>query len=225
MTDEDRIRAAYADYEATGRAHLWEESNAGSAQLIHDRDRRLISLIRRSSSKDGSILDVGCGTGHAVGLVRDAVGAPYTGLDLLAERIATARAGAPDARFLVGSADAMPFEDASFDVALALTLFSSLPTPELERRVAREIARVVRPSGWLVWYDLRFDNPSNRAVHGLSRRRVSELFPGWRPELETVTLLPPLARRLGPTTPIVYPILHAFPPLRSHLIGRLQAPS
>jgi len=39
-----------------------------------------------------------------------------------------------------------------------------------------------------------------------------------------VTLLPPLARRLGPATPLAYPVLAALPPLRSHLIGLLRKP-
>jgi ubiquinone/menaquinone biosynthesis C-methylase UbiE len=224
MTDEDRIRTTYDGYEAAGRSHLWDRTNPGYARLAHERDDHVVSLIRRSSSESASVLDVGCGTGHAVALVRQAEGGRYTGIDLLPGRIAAAQAAEPDTRFLVGSADAMPFDDGLFDIALALTLFSSLPSKELEHRVAHEIGRVLRPHGWLIWYDLRFGNPSNHAVHGLSKARIRELFPHWRAELETLTLLPPLARRLGVTTPIAYPMLHAIPPLRSHLVGRLQAP-
>jgi hypothetical protein len=87
------------------------------------------------------------------------------------------------------------------------------------------VARILRPGGYLIWYDIRYDNPSNRAVHGVTRSRLQALFPGWRQELKTSTVAPPVARRLGRVTPIVYPVLHAIPILRSHLIGRLRKPA
>jgi hypothetical protein len=40
-----------------------------------------------------------------------------------------------------------------------------------------------------------------------------------------MTVLPPIARRLGVTTPLLYPMLEAIPVLRSHLVGRLQRPA
>ena len=141
------------------------------------------------------------------------------------ERIDAARSAVPDAEFVVGSADAMPFDDRSFDVAVALTLFSSLPSRELEVAAAGEIGRVLRPGGWLGWYDLRYDNPTNRAVHGVTRARLGDLFRDWPIEVRTISLAPPIARRLGPLTPVAYPILQAFPPLRSHLVGRIRCPS
>jgi len=107
---------------------------------------------------------------------------------------------------------------------VASTLFSSLPSRGLEEAVAGEIARALRPDGWLAWYDLRYRNPANRSVHGLGRSDVQSLFPGWTLELQSMTLLPPLARRLGPLTGALYGPLHALPFLRSHLIGRLQPP-
>jgi len=42
---------------------------------------------------------------------------------------------------------------------------------------------------------------------------------------DDTTLIPPIARRLGPTTPVLYPILESIPFLRSHLIGRLRCPT
>jgi hypothetical protein len=43
--------------------------------------------------------------------------------------------------------------------------------------------------------------------------------------MRSITVVPPIARRLGPLTPVAYPILHAVPPLRSHFVGRLRCPS
>ena len=202
--------------------------NRGFARLSRDRDIRLRDLLARSlPGGPASLLDVGCGNGSLLASVGQRwPDVRLAGLDLQPERIEEARANAPDAQLLVGSADALPFEDHAFDVVSAITLMSSLPTDRLESDTAREIARVTRPGGWLIWFDLRYDNPTNPAVHGdrspPARDRCS---PRWTQELRSSTVLPPLARRLGPSTPVLYPLLELVPPLRSHLIGRLRCPT
>ena len=62
-------------------------------------------------------------------------------------------------------------------------------------------------------------------MRGLSRATVKGLFPGFEPRLRTVTLLPPLARRLGPLTGAMYPALASVPWLRTHYVGLLTKPS
>lgn len=221
----DQIRRTYGDYRDQGRSRLWDTKNPGYARMVRDRDRALLDVIRRSLPAGGAVLDVGCGSGDMADLVRAGIGeVAWTGVDLLPERIAEARRSRPWANWIEASADHLPLEDASFDMALAATLFSSLPTPELEHAVASEIGRVLRPNGWLIWYDLRYANPRNAAVHGIKQPTLQRLFPGWRQELVSITLVPPLARRLGSTTPLTYPLLLKVPFLRSHLIGRLRRP-
>lgn len=145
-------------------------------------------------------------------------------MDIDPSAIERARQEAPWATFIEASADRLPFPDHTIDVVLASVIFSSLPTEALERAVAREIERALRQGGWLVWYDLRRDNPWNPAVHGIDATRLASLFPGWQAQLRRTTLLPPLARRLGVTTALLYPLLERLPVLRSHLIGRLRSP-
>lgn len=225
-SDADLIRDTYAGYDRDGRAHLWDRSNPGYARMADGRDVALLTLVAQSlSASPARYLDIGCGDGSLVGAVATRwPDVAAVGLDLLPDRVEAARADHPDARFVLGSADALPFDDASVDVTSATTVFSSFPSAALEVAVAAEIARVLKPGGWLVWYDLRYDNPNNPAVHGVTKKRLHELFPRWAGRLDTLTLAPPIARRLGLLTPIAYPLLHAVPPLRSHLIGRLRRP-
>jgi ubiquinone/menaquinone biosynthesis C-methylase UbiE len=225
--DRDAVRATYARYDDTRRERLWDRSNRGFDRLKSDTEREVVRLLRASIQGQGlRAVDVGCGSGEFIALANAAgLNLEWSGVDLIPERITIARLAAPSAMFVVASADAMPFEDASFDIAAAITLFSSIPSAAMEQGVASEIGRVLKPGGWLVWYDLRYDNPSNSAVHGVTRLALERLFPGWEQELSSSTLLPPLARRLGRATPMLYPVLHAFPPLRSHLIGRLRCPT
>ncbi len=227
-SDLDRIRETYAAYDRDGRDRLWDRTNEGYDRLKSDVETRLLDLIRVSlPDADAAILDVGCGDGDLAVLSRAAgIAAPWTGLDLLPSRIESAAKREPDARFVVGSADAMPFDDKVFQVVCAITLFSSLPSPSLESAVANEIRRVMRPGGWLVWHDLRYDNPGNacgpwrhggapaRVVRGLAVRAVIRftLAATDRPAIR--------ANRPASHTQL----LHAVPPLRSHLIGRLDAP-
>jgi ubiquinone/menaquinone biosynthesis C-methylase UbiE len=227
MTEEQRIRDVYRSYETDGRDRLWDLRNRGFARLIQDRDIRIRDLVARSlPGAGGTLLDVGCGDGSLIASICGRwPDVTCTGLDLQPERIDEARATVPDAMFVVGSADALPFGDAAFDVVTAITLMSSLPSDAMEVDAAEEIARVIRPGGWLIWFDLRYDNPTNPAVHGVDARRLDRLFPGWTKELRSSTVLPPVARRLGPTTSVLYPLLEAIPPLRSHLVGRLRCPT
>jgi ubiquinone/menaquinone biosynthesis C-methylase UbiE len=227
MTEQERIREVYRSYEEGGRDRIWDLRNPGFARLSNDRDLRLRDLLARSlPGGSASLLDVGCGDGSLLTIVAERwPDVRLAGLDLRPERIDEARVHAPDAQLVVGSADALPFDDDSFDVVTAITLMSSLPTDRMEADAAREIARVTRPGGWLVWFDLRYDNPSNPAVHGIDGKRLGRLFPGWAQELRSSTVLPPLARRLGRSTPFMYPLLELVPPLRSHLIGRLRCPT
>lgn len=222
----ESIRRTYRSYREAGRDRLWDPANPGYARMVRDRDRALVDLIRRSLPPGGSGLDLGCGPGDLADLVRSKLSeVSWTGVDLLPEAIAEARALRPWATWIEASVDRLPLADRAFDVVVASTLFSSLPTPSLESDVAAEIARVLRPGGWLIWYDLRYDNPRNPHVHGITADAFARLFPTWRSELGSMTVLPPLARRLGRFTPAAYPVLEMIPPLRSHLVGRLERPT
>lgn len=222
--DLDHIRATYERYDVD-RQGLWDLRNPGYARLARERDDLLVQLLRESVSENDRVLDLGCGDGYLAGAARSrAVFAVWTGVDLRATALKAARQQYPWAKFIEASADAVPSGDGSFDAILVSNLFSSLPSSDLAIAVASEIRRLLKPTGWLVWYDMRYPSPRNPEVRPLTKGAVESLFPGWRSQLRTFTLLPPIARRLGPSTPFLYPLLHAMPVLRSHLIGRLRRP-
>ena len=220
------IHDTYASYVRVGRERLWDESNPGYSRLAGDLQRRFVSsLVASLPPGVPNVLDLGCGDGSlAADVLGDDIAVDWVGVDLRPEAIEAARRNHPTLTFVTASADQLPFEDGSFDVVALRVLFSSLPSRSMEAAAAAEVRRVLRPGGWVAWLDLRYSNPGNAAVHGLSEARVEALFPGWKRELRAAGLLPPLARRLGAATGVLYPVLAGVPVLRSHVVGRLQRP-
>lgn len=93
------------------------------------------------------LLDIGCGSGQ-LALMAAKDGVAVTGVDIagnLVERArARARAEGLTAHFEEADAEALPFEDASFDVVASLIGAMFAPRPEL---VAKELLRVCVPGG------------------------------------------------------------------------------
>lgn len=97
-------------------------------------------------------LDVGCGNGaFTEEFIARCVPAAVTAIDPSDEQIAYARArpGASMADFRTGDAQNLPFSDSTFDVATMALVIAFLPDPG---RAAAEMARVVRPGGWVAAY-------------------------------------------------------------------------
>ena len=95
------------------------------------------------------IIELGCGNARlARSLVQRFAGSQVVGLEVDAVQHAKNLA-APQERllFMAGSAEAVPFPDASFDGALMLKSLHHVPLVAMDAALA-EVARVVKPGGW-----------------------------------------------------------------------------
>ena len=95
------------------------------------------------------IIELGCGNARlARSLVQRFAGSQVVGLEVDAVQHAKNLA-APQERllFMAGSAEAVPFPDASFDGALMLKSLHHVPLAAMDAALA-EVARVVKPGGW-----------------------------------------------------------------------------
>ncbi|MBQ9041397.1 MAG: methyltransferase domain-containing protein [Eggerthellaceae bacterium] len=136
--------------EFTKAAEIYDGGHAGIYEMCKDDYPPILEELRKDDFAD--LLDVGCGTGPMVELLAaELPGRRYTGLDLTPKMIEVASAkGLDGATFLVGDAEDMPFEDASFDAVICANSFHHYPNAQA---FFGEAARVLRPGGKLVLRD------------------------------------------------------------------------
>lgn len=128
----------------------------------------------------GRVLEVAVGTGSNV--LHFPAGAAVTGIDLSPAMLDQARARLDavgrTATLLEGDAEALPFDDASFDTVVCALALCSIPDP---RRAIDEMHRVLVPGGRLLlldhvassWPPLRF---AQRLVEAATIRIAGEHF-------------------------------------------------
>ncbi len=109
------------------------------------------------------VLDVGCGAGMDSLVAAQMVGASgsVTGIDMTPEMVVKARGsiaemGLGNVRIVEGSAEHLPFDDASFDVVISNGVIDLIPDKDA---VFSEITRVLRPGGRIQLADVTIQNP------------------------------------------------------------------
>ncbi len=203
---------------------------AAQVQRVHERFAVTLRLLTRHGLRSLTglrILDVGCGEGTQLRQLVQWGASPgsLAGIDLREGAVERARALGPAMDLRVGSAESLPWPDASFDLVCQQTVFTSILDGGMRRRVAAEMARVLKPGGAVLWYDFVYDNPRNADVRRVPPGEVRALFPGFAAHLVRVTLAPPIARRIpAAALPLLYPLLAALPFLRTHRLGLLVKP-
>lgn len=94
-------------------------------------------------SDETRVLDVGCG----LATVLAALPGVRVGIDHLAREYAALLPPPPGVSIVAGSAEELPFPDASFDVAVCSNALDHFDDPAA---ALREMRRALRPGGWLV---------------------------------------------------------------------------
>jgi SAM-dependent methyltransferase len=132
--------AYYARLAEIERRHWWAIGMRGVATQMVD---RLAGGVRH-----WRVLDAGCGTGFTLEWVRRYTDVEPVGLDRAPEALGYCRAGG-HRRLVLGTATSLPFST-GFDLVLSGDVIQHLPRPGGDLEALGEIARVLRPGGWLV---------------------------------------------------------------------------
>jgi ubiquinone/menaquinone biosynthesis C-methylase UbiE len=226
----NRIKKAYLNYSQRkisqkkwsvinpGNQLIWQECKNKMKEILEDHGFFPLSHHR--------ILDIGCGSGRVLETFRQWGSSPNNlyGVDLRNECIEKGKREFPEFTFLIGNAEYLNFQDHTFDLVLVFTVFSSILDNQMSFSIAKEIDRVLINNGAVLWYDFRFDNPKNLNVRGMTIKNIQLFFPKFNIYPFKITVLPPLARRLGRYTHIIYPKLAAIPFLLTHYLCLLKKP-
>jgi SAM-dependent methyltransferase len=223
--ETERLKAAY-ERRQCGDLYSW--FNPGHLFLMQDRERRVLNLLQRlglSRLADLKILEIGCGTGYWLNEFVKWGARPenLTGLDLISERLVTARSVQASRVGLVqANAAHLPFSSFRFDLVLQSTVFTSILDEAMKQVVASEMLRVLRPGGLILWYDYHVNNPWNKDVQGVKKGEIHRLFPDCQVKLQRITLAPPLSRFLAPYSFLLCSLLEKLRILNTHYLGFIR---
>jgi ubiquinone/menaquinone biosynthesis C-methylase UbiE len=131
-----------------------EEAMNYRAQQLRSFGRLLRTVT--PSLQGWRVMDVGCGDGTWTRSYVEFGAEPedITGVDVSDAWLDQARRKNPAITYVTGDGINLPFPDASFDLVTQWVCFSCIPDYGLRRRVAGEIMRVMKPNGYIFWWDL-----------------------------------------------------------------------
>jgi ubiquinone/menaquinone biosynthesis C-methylase UbiE len=147
----------------------WYDTEFQPAPLESETWRTLVRLVGEGN---GSLLDVGCGTGAYAGGFAE-LGWDYTGVDSSEDMLR--RATEKGVTAIRADAASLPFADASFDAAVSI--FTHTDVDDFPG-VVREVVRVLRPSAPFVYIGV---HPCFVGPHSVydPERAAPELHAGW----------------------------------------------
>jgi SAM-dependent methyltransferase len=218
--------ARSAQWQAKAMPHPADEIMFDS-RLRHYDD--LFSTLALAPLGERRLLDAGCANGKWLEICCRRWGARQIhcfGNDGREDRWREWRQTNPGAEitFVLKATHELDFAAQSFNVVHQSMMLSSIVDSETRTRTAEVLWRLLGPNGILISYDFWL-NPLNSGTVGIDWTELQRLFPdGRKVYARSLTLAPPLGRKL---TMLRKPILLALEKLRfmnSHLLVALQRP-
>jgi SAM-dependent methyltransferase len=224
MNEINRIREIYKDRDIGGKSNLyaWHHSYEHYFDAMK---KRMVSIALHSAFGDSidelDVLDVGCGSGDFLRTLISWGSAPekLVGTEFLANRLEQAEAMSPDGiKWHLGEINSEI--GGVFDLVSAHTVFSSVLDDDVRKSLAMDMWDKIKPNGWLMVFDFRYNNPYNSNVRKVTRQELKQLWPHSKEQfIQTGLLAPPLSRRIIKNNYGGAELLTAlFPFLRSHFI-------
>jgi len=225
--ERERILEEYARRDTEIKSDLYAPWQSGEILMLAERKRKAALMLHQNGvfpRDEDQCLEIGYGR---IGWLGDLISwevkeANIHGIELDASRAERAKNILPLADLRVGDAVNLPWEDNKFKIVIVSTVFSSILDLRIRNLVAGEITRVLAANGSLLWYDIAVTNPKNHNVKKISRREIKELFPLLKGQIKSVTLAPPIARKIAPVSWVLASILESIPLFHTHLLAVLH---
>lgn len=214
---EEKIKEQYSK-----RRHLNSLYNSYySMRTMHERGEKLRKMLEKHSCRDKTLLEIGAGHGGNVPLLL-MCGFRKENIhlnELLTERIQAINENYKEYKLFEGDFLKIDFGQ-KYDYVFQSTVFSSILDTATRKAIADKMWDLLKPGGYILWYDFVYNNPNNNQVRKVTAREVKALFPrAIHTEIRKITLAPPIGRRVGK----LYSLFN-FPFLRTHILALIQKP-
>jgi ubiquinone/menaquinone biosynthesis C-methylase UbiE len=179
-----RLAQEYTQRDSQINTNSWKTSiyhpRHSLGQLFAEHNKRiLITAINKLDIdlEDKQILDLGCGDGSWLRMLIELGANPLqlTGIDLSPQRIQYAQERNPLINYIHNRVASLPLPSASYDLVMQTVVFSSILDPNLTQHLAKEMERVLKPGGYLIWLDNSQAFPPR--LTGYSPEDLKRLFP------------------------------------------------
>ena len=139
MADDIDLWEAHADW--------WQDGFTEGADPEYE--EQILPIAANLLEGYDRVLDIGTGEGQVARLAVAGGARTVAGIDPTANQVVEATKRGGGAHFARARADALPFEDASFDAAIACLVFEHI---EAVDDAIDEVARVLRPGGRFAFF-------------------------------------------------------------------------
>lgn len=160
----------------SGNVAAWQRKVAEGPEGV----ARRRAVVEGLAPKPGeAVLDIGCGGGHLVRDLAQAIGPDgrAAGIEMSPDQLAAAKqtcAGISNIALHEGDATALPFEDNSFDAAATIQTFEYIPDVNA---ALRETARILKPGGRAALVSVLWDH---WRFHGADEKITEAILDIWR---------------------------------------------
>lgn len=179
--------------------YKWSLFSQGNLFIFHQRELTFIRILKYYNIfnlQDKKLLDLGCGCGFELNnLIKYGLNPKNLyGIDIRAEAIFYAKNKNPNINFILADARYLPFKNCYFDLEMQYTMFSSILNLEDRKIIAKEMVRVLKNSGLILWYDFFVNNPFNKETKSIKKNEIIKLFYNCKFYFKKITLAPQLCR-------------------------------
>ncbi len=187
-----------------------------------ERELKYFEILKNNFDdfKDKKILEIGAGSGDNLIAIKR-FGFNWQNIyanELLEERVEVLKKNLPISNIYAGDATKLEFEN-YFDIVFQSTVFTSILDFDFKQKLANKMLEMTKGGGICLWYDFKYDNPTNSDVKGIDKDEIKKLFSKAKKiEFYNVTLAPPLGRKVGKMYNLIN---YLFPFLRTHIIATI----
>jgi ubiquinone/menaquinone biosynthesis C-methylase UbiE len=176
------------------RLEKWFVNRRKKAERNISRVHRCLQKIPSNAIRD--VLELGCGAGAVSADLAATYEMNVQGTDYDSKQIEIARNMQPESEHLhyrVEDATRLTLQDANFDLVISQNVFHHLAD---WKAAVQEVARVLRPGGFFMWFDLVFPKPIGGLFQPLFKNHSLYCFADVRSAFEITGFRPLFHERL-----------------------------